>query len=153
MSGLKIYLDNCCFNRPYDDQAQIRISLETQAKLYVQDLVRMGKIELVTSYILWYENSQNPYETKRKAISEFMQKNSAEYIDADKAQIIKEKAEEIMETGIKMKDAYHVACAVYASCDCFLTTDNRLLKYYTDDIKVLNPIDFVKGMEGDVYDK
>lgn len=31
--------------------------------------------------------------------------------------------------------------------------DNRLLKYYTDDIKVLNPIDFVKRMEGDVYDK
>ena len=28
---LRIYLDNCCFNRPYDDQSQLRISLETQA--------------------------------------------------------------------------------------------------------------------------
>ena len=37
---MKIYLDNCCFYRPYDDQTQIRISLETQAKLYVQDLVK-----------------------------------------------------------------------------------------------------------------
>lgn len=153
MNGLKVYLDNCCFNRPYDDQTQIRISLETQAKLYVQDSIKMGKMELVTSYILWYENSKNPYETKRKAISEFMQKNSAEHIDIDKAHVIKEKAEEIMRTGIKMKDAYHVACAVYASCDCFLTTDDRLLKYYTDEIKVLNPIDFVKGMEDDGYDK
>lgn len=66
MNELKVYLDNCCFNRPYDDQTQIRISLETQAKLYIQDLVRMGKVKLVTSYILWYENSQNPYETKEK---------------------------------------------------------------------------------------
>ena len=54
---MKIYLDNCCFNRPYDDQTQIRISLETQAKLYLQDLVKKKELSLVTSYILWYENS------------------------------------------------------------------------------------------------
>ena len=124
---MKVYLDNCCFNRPYDDQSQIRISLETQTKLYVQDLVKKREIELATSYVLWYENSQNPYETKRRAISDFLQKNSIEYIDADKADLIKTKAEEIMKTGVKMKDAYHVACAIHASCDCFLTTDDRLL--------------------------
>ena len=26
-----IYLDNCCYNRPYDDQSYMRINLETQA--------------------------------------------------------------------------------------------------------------------------
>ena len=26
---MRIYLDNCCFNRPYDDQSQLRILLET----------------------------------------------------------------------------------------------------------------------------
>lgn len=31
---MKIYLDNCCYNRPYDDQSQVRIQLETQAKLF-----------------------------------------------------------------------------------------------------------------------
>lgn len=59
---MKIYLDNCCFNRPYDDQTQIRISLETQAKLYVQDLVKNKKLDPVTSYVLWYENGQNPIQ-------------------------------------------------------------------------------------------
>lgn len=44
---MKIYLDNCCFNRPYDDQTQIRISLETQAKLYIQDLVKKKKLGVV----------------------------------------------------------------------------------------------------------
>lgn len=146
---MKVYLDNCCFNRPYDDQSQIRISLETQTKLYVQNLVKKKEIELATSYVLWYENSQNPYETKRRAISEFLQKNSVEYIDADKGDLIKTKAEEIMKTGVKMKDAYHVACAVYASCDCFLTTDDRLLKYRTDEIQIINPVDFVRRWESD----
>lgn len=144
---MKIYLDNCCYNRPYDDQAQIRISLETQAKLYIQDLVRKQKVELVSSYILWYENSQNPYKTKRVSIGEFIQKNSTEYVDIDKADLIKGKAEEIMGTGIRMKDAYHVACALSASCDYFLTTDDRLLKYHTDEIQMVNPIEFVGKWE------
>ncbi len=77
-------------------------------------------------------------------ISEFIEGNSAEYIDIDKSYIIKSKAEEIMKIGIKMKDAYHVACAVYSSCDCFLTTDDSLLKYPTDEIHMLNPIDFIR---------
>lgn len=147
---MKIYLDNCCFNRPYDDQTQIRISLETQAKLYVQDLVKRKQIDLVTSYVLWFENSQNPYETKRTAIAEFIQRDSTEYIDIDKADAIKSKAEEIMKTGIKMKDAYHVACAIHSSCDYFLSTDDRLLKYHTSEIQMLNPIDFIRRLEGDL---
>jgi len=40
----RIYLDNCCFNRPYDDQKQLRIYLETQAKLHIQSLVYEKKI-------------------------------------------------------------------------------------------------------------
>ena len=127
--------------------------METQAKLYIQDLVKNKKLNLVTSYVLWYENSQNPYETKRMAISEFLRKNSAEYIDIDKMDIIKSKAEEIMKTGIKMKDAYHVACALYSSCDYFLSTDDRLLKYKTSEIQMLNPIDFIRRLEGDLNDQ
>lgn len=49
-------MDNCCFNRPYDDQSQLRISLETQAKLYIQDLIKNSKVELAASYMLLFEN-------------------------------------------------------------------------------------------------
>ncbi len=144
---MKVYLDNCCFNRPYDDQSQLRISLETQAKLYVQDLIKSGKLNLVSSYMLWYENSQNPYEIRKKAISEFLQKNTSEYIGADNLDSIKSKAEDIMKKGIKPKDARHVASALLASCDYFLTTDDRLLKYQTTEMKLMNPIDFIKSIE------
>ena len=145
---MRIYLDNCCYNRPYDDQSQLRISLETQAKLYIQDLIRQQKLDLVSSYVLWYENSQNPFEIRKRSISEFIQKNTIEYIDIDKAEDIKRKADEIMKTGVKTKDAYHVACAIYANCDYFFTTDDRLLKYATDEIQMVNPIDFIKEREG-----
>ena len=26
---MKVYLDNCCYNRPYDDQNSLSVSLET----------------------------------------------------------------------------------------------------------------------------
>lgn len=145
---MKIYLDNCCYNRPYDDQSQLRISLETQAKLHIQDLVKHKKADLVTSYVLWYENSQNPFEVRKMSIREFIQENTAEYVDVDKAEDIRTKAEEIMKTGVKMKDAYHVACAIYAKCNYFLTTDDRLLKYASEEIQMLNPIDFIRRWEG-----
>ena len=144
---MRVYLDNCCYNRPYDDQTQLRISLETQAKIYIQDLVKLKKVDLATSYVLWYENSQNPFEIRKISINEFIQKNTSEYIDVDKAEDIKIRAAEIMKTGVKMKDAYHVACAIYANCDYFLTTDDRLLKYTTNDILMLNPIDFIRRWE------
>lgn len=104
-------------------------------------------MDLVTSYVIWYENSQNPFEIRKMSINEFIQKNTSEYIDIDMAEDIKIRAEEIMKTGVKMKDAYHVACAICANCDYFLTTDDRLLKYTTNEIQMLNPIDFIRRVE------
>ncbi len=63
---MKIYLDNCCFNRPFDDQSQLRIKLETEAKLSIQEEIRAGNLELAWSYILDYENSKNPYEDRKE---------------------------------------------------------------------------------------
>jgi len=40
---IKIYLDNCCYNRPYDDQTQLRIELETKAKLFIQQKITEHK--------------------------------------------------------------------------------------------------------------
>ena len=61
---MKIYLDNCCFNRPFDDQSQIRIRLEAEAKLKIQIDIQDGKFELVWSYILDAENEANPFEER-----------------------------------------------------------------------------------------
>ena len=63
---MRVYLDNCTFNRPFDDQ--IRIRLETEAKLYIQERIRDGTLELVWSYILDYENLANPFEERRNVI-------------------------------------------------------------------------------------
>lgn len=141
---LRIYLDNCCFNRPYDNQEFLRIYFEAQAKIYVQEMIKEGKLQLVTSYILSYENSCNPFTARRNAIEKFMRTYSSYHVGADKAEKVKHIANSIMLCGVKMKDAYHVACALEAECRYFLSTDDRLLrKYNSDKILMLNPVDFI----------
>lgn len=144
---MRVYLDMCCYNRPYDDQSQIKVSLETQAKLHIQDLIQKKHLELVTSYMLRYECGQNPYEMRRRAIMQFVDTHATAYIGLERKDEIVSMATEIMSTGIKFKDACHVASAVYANCEYFISTDKRLLKYKTDQIKLVNPIDFVTGTE------
>lgn len=144
---MRVYLDNCCFNRPYDDQSYLSVSLETQAKLHVQDLIRNGELELATSYMLVYENKQNPYEMRRTAIAEFIYNNATIHVSEANMDKVSEQAKTIMSTGVKFKDACHVASAIMAECDYFLTTDRRLLKYQTDKIKMMNPMEFARELE------
>lgn len=57
---MRIYLDNCCYNRPFDDQNQLSVRLETEAKLRVQQLMRAGVLEYVWSDMLVVEAGDCP---------------------------------------------------------------------------------------------
>ncbi|MDR1070041.1 MAG: hypothetical protein LBL37_04580 [Gracilibacteraceae bacterium] len=59
---MRVYLDNCGYNRPFDEQASAIIRLETDAKLYIQEQIRSGELELCWSFVLDYENAANPFE-------------------------------------------------------------------------------------------
>jgi hypothetical protein len=59
----------CCFNRPYDDQEQTRIKLETAAKLEIQQHVKAGNCLLLWSAVLDFECSRNPYPEHQYAIT------------------------------------------------------------------------------------
>ncbi len=140
---MKIYLDNCCFNRPFDDQSQLRILLETEAKLRIQDLVRSGELNLCWSYILDYENAKNPFRERREQILKW--RAYAEIDIQQKAQLI-EAAVAIAARGIKKLDALHIACAVQGGADYFLTTDDGVLKkaQAIEQTTIIDPIGFIK---------
>jgi predicted nucleic acid-binding protein len=142
--NIRIYLDNCCFNRPYDAQAQLRVRFETQAKLYIQKMVFEREIELVWSYVLKFENSRNPFEEKRHTIAQWEKLSSIFVSVSDE---IVATAEIITKTGIKNIDALHVACAIAGNCNYFITVDRRLLTYKDSRVIICNPIDFLNQIE------
>lgn len=144
---MRIYLDNCCYNRPYDNQSQIRIRLEAEAKLHIQQMIKEKKLELVTSYMLEYENSKNRSSMKRQAILDFIRQNESYYVGIERKTDIEHAAASIMRTGVKEKDAVHVASAVLAHCDFFVSTDDRLLRYQDAAIRLVSPCELIRLLE------
>jgi hypothetical protein len=142
----KIYLDNCCFNRPYDDQSNLVNRLETEAKLFIQELIRGGKVELAWSFMLDYENNDNPFEEKRLRISDWRRQAA---VDCDLCDDIVNQAERLLLIGLRQKDAAHVACAIFMKADYFITTDKRILNKPIMGINVINPIDYVRRYMSD----
>jgi len=142
---MKIYLDNCSYNRPFDDQLQVKIRLETEAKIYIQASVISKRYFLVWSYMLDFENDSNPYEEKRNAINPWKE-IANEYCPSSNA--ILSEGLRYMEYGIKAKDALHIACAVKCGCQYFITTDKKLLNKTFNEIRIIDPIDFLKETEG-----
>jgi len=122
----------------------MKIRLESIAKLHIQELVRDGIYDLVWSYMLDFENRNNPYEDKRNSIQAW--KNIAVF-NCKSSQEILEKGKEYEKLNISPKDSLHIACAVYSKCDYFITTDVSLLKKHIDEIKLINPIDFIREVE------
>ena len=78
--------------------------------------------------------------------------NAKIYIAKDKLDDVLKVAYDVEKTGVKYMDASHIACAIISCCDYFITTDKRLLKYKTDKIKIMNPVDFILIWEDDDYD-
>ena len=141
MAKTRLYLDNCCFNRPYDDQTNLNIHLEAQAKLFIQNEILENNHELAWSFMMDYEIKSNPFYDRQLA---FMKWKNIAVIDIDPTKKVLIRGREIMQKSIKQKDALHIACALKAECDYFLTTDRRVLNKNIPEIKMINPIDFIR---------
>lgn len=140
---MKIYLDNCCFNRPFDDQSQLRIRLESEAKLKIQEEIQKGLIELIWSYILDYENNKNPFQERKDRINGW---KKYAIVDIQESHELIEMANSLNEKGFPKIDSLHMACAIISKCEYFLTTGDKVLKLSRaiDKIKINDPISFIK---------
>ncbi len=120
-----IYLDMCCFNRPYDDQTQSRIRLETEAKLLIQKKVKQGECRLLWSSTLDFECNKNPFAEHRLAITRW--RYLAEHIIFATPDVVA-MAHRFACLGLSNYDALHVASAIAGKADFFITTDDRIHK-------------------------
>ena len=139
----RIYLDNCCYCRPFDSPTNIRIILEAQAKMAIQSMIVERRIELAASSFINYEISHKEDKESRDSILLFVEKNAKSFLRNIHDRRLKTLHDKVMAHGIKNMDAYHVASAILLGCDYFITTDDRILKYDDDSIKILNPVRFI----------
>ncbi len=144
-----VYLDNCCFNRPYDDQGTLTVRMETEAKLQIQDMIRAGMLKLAWSYVLDFENAANPFEERRAEIQRW---SALADVNVEETQSILDAMRNAVDNGLTPLDALHLACAMAMSCEVFLTVDKRLLRKAAlfESIRIMSPINFAMEKEGGI---
>lgn len=129
-----------------DDQTQARIALETQALQIVLRLVETNAIEMVSSSVLEYENSRNPFPLRQQWMQRQLQlANSYQIVDDQ----ITARATKLVEQGLGEVDAFHVSCAETAGSDYFLTCDDRLIRRYQGQVRATNPVNFILEATGE----
>jgi predicted nucleic acid-binding protein len=142
---VKLYLDACCLNRPFDDQSQDRIRIETEAVLLIIQRCLDREWTWCGSEVLTYELEQIPDADRWQKV-----RNLAKYVHTlikiDSG--ITARALELSGIGFAAYDALHIACAEEAEVDVFLTTDDRLIKLadrYPGKIQVqiCNPLPWI----------
>ena len=121
----KIYLDTCCFNRPFDVQTQTRVRREAEAVEIILEYFDMG-------YWQWLASSVNADEIDR--ITEPVKHTRVKTLLSLAHQIVWvgeaeiARGEQLETFGFERLDALHLACAESGNADIFLTTDDSLLK-------------------------
>ncbi len=142
---MRVYLDYCSFNRPFDDQTQPRIRLETEAKLCIQDSLQAGTLELAWSYVLDFENTANPFDDRRIAIERWKGQATLDVGETDE---VLQTAKQLVNLGLKSKDALHLACAMASGADYFVTTDDHILNRNTQihGIEIVDPTVVVRRL-------
>jgi hypothetical protein len=121
---MKIYLDMCCMKRPFDDQSDARIQMETTALAAVLVVCHRGDHELFSSDALRFENSRNP-NPQRQDFAARVLAGATHDVPNDTA--IEQRAAMWQNVGIELLDALHLASAEIGEADAFATTDDVLL--------------------------
>ncbi len=120
---MRIYLDVSCFNRPFDDQTQPRIRLESEAVTVILEEVEAGRWEHVASQMAIVEIAATADPVRRKRVLQLL----PEAIHEVTPEILRQ-AKLLTDAGLGAADAVHVAAAQFLRADVFLTCDDRLMR-------------------------
>jgi hypothetical protein len=138
-----LYLDNSVLNRPFDDQRQPRIWLETLSFSLVLSLIEAGEATMIRSPIHDVENARCPDLLRSKWVAKCLRLAAVQVELSDK---IRSRAAELEHGGTKGLDALHLACSEAGGAESFLTCDDRLIRRYCGRMVVANPVTFAANL-------
>lgn len=140
-----LYLDNSFLNRPFDNPEVGVNKLESEVLSLITKLAVKGKVNVVNSSIIEYENSLNPNPERKIFVTEIL-KQAKIYQNVDEN--IRKQAENLVKTvNISPIDALHLASAETTNADIFITCDYDIIKKYKGKVRVITPLEFVQYHE------
>ena len=114
----------CALKRPFDDQTQGRILIETLAVTRILDAASAGTLVLCNSAALEFENRQNPNAQRRERVASLLKR-----IGRPEPATVRvfARSEDVVRLGFRDMDALHLAFAEYLKADYFITVDDEIL--------------------------
>lgn len=109
-------MDVCCLNRPFDDQTQQRIHLETEAVLLILEHCQSGDWQLLDSEVIHFEIERIPDEERRQKVALLV--SLAGSVIRLSERVI-QRAATLEARSISAVDALHLACAEEGDADIF----------------------------------
>jgi predicted nucleic acid-binding protein len=138
----RLYLDICTLCRPFDDQSQMRIRLETNAYYLILQALQAARYTTVVSPVHFEEaNAINDVEERREILAVLEKIGGAAKCDVAAARV---RAEDLHAKKFGLADAAHVAFAE-ATADVFISCDDRLVKKCRREkvaVTAMNPVEF-----------
>lgn len=145
---MRIYLDCCSLQRPFDDKSHPRIAVEAEAVLVILSLCESDSLELISSDALLFAIDRIP-DQNRKEDALAILKIAKEAIELSYE--IETLARRLEAWGLKPLDALHLAFASTSKVDYFCTCDDKFLKkaksYNGLGTKVVSPTELVMELD------
>jgi len=142
---MKIYLDNCCYNRPYDGYTDAKSVMEVATIKAIIEICGIVGIAMVGSFATEVEIDKIRKYDKWKSVRNYYESTITEYVSLTVA--ISTRAQSLQTLGLKEMDSFHLASAEAAGADFLITTDIRFINAYErlnfSFVKVMNPIHFL----------
>ena len=143
---MKLYLDVSCLNRPFDDQTQARIRLESEAVTLILDECDHGEWQQLSSEIATIEIDATPDADRRKRVRHLLPQ--VKFISALTEDHF-ERGGVLEKLGFKPADALHVAAAEFSEADVLLSCDDSFCKVAKRNsrrlhVRVANPVDWLR---------
>jgi predicted nucleic acid-binding protein len=134
-------MDMCALKRPFDDQSNARIALETTAVLEILKAVAEGRAQAVRSIAHQTENSHNPDERRSGAVALWL--GTLNRLE-ETPPAVSSRTATLHESGLGPIDAYHLAWAEFLKADVLVTTDDDFRAKasrpgLTSTVRVLDP--------------
>ena len=138
---MRIYLDNCCYNRLFDEKSQDRVKAESNAIKNILIINKELNNIVIGSDILISEIDRIKDTGKKLSVVSLYAQVVTEVVNVN-AEIFECAKELMKQANIKQMDALHLSCALFSDADVFLTVDDKLIKACKNlklKMQVINP--------------
>ena len=141
---MKIYLDCCSLQRPFDDKSHPRIAVEAEAVLVILSLCESDRLELISSDALLFEISRIPDKDRKDNALAILKIAKVTLELSPEIEVVARKLEA---SGLKPLDALHLSFASASKADYFCTCDDKFLKTAKGleelNVKIASPAELV----------